>query len=107
MQMIVNLPDETLIELLQFTQTQNQAEAIQLTIQDWLHYQKRQKIKQLRGQLEIDDNIEQLRQLELKELVDTTLLGTEQIDLMQYAGKIQWPVEGVAYQRQIRDEWEK
>jgi hypothetical protein len=95
MQMIINLPDETLIELLQFTQTQNQAEAIQLTIQDWLHYQKRQKIKQLRGQLE-------------QELADSTLLlETEQIDLMQYAGKIQWPVKEVAYQRQIRDEWEK
>jgi hypothetical protein len=27
-------------------------------------------------------------------------------DLMQYAGSIQWPVDGVAYQRQIRDEEE-
>ena len=25
-------------------------------------------------------------------------------DLMQYAGSIQWPVDGVEYQRQIRDE---
>ena len=26
------------------------------------------------------------------------------IDIMQFSGTIQWPVDGVAYQRKIRDE---
>ncbi|NJO18032.1 MAG: hypothetical protein HC877_20580 [Thioploca sp.] len=87
MQMIINLPDEVMTELLQVTQTQNQAKAIQIAIQGWLHYQQ--------------------QQLEPQELVGTTLSKTKQIDLMQYAGKISWPVDGVVYQRQVRDEWEK
>ncbi|NJO18317.1 MAG: hypothetical protein HC877_22065 [Thioploca sp.] len=104
--MIINLPDEVMTELLQVTQTQNQAEAIQIAIQGWLHYQQ-QQLKLRCGQLKIDDNIAPLRQLELQEVVGTTLPKTKQIDLMQYAGKISWPVDGVVYQRQVRDEWEK
>jgi len=29
---------------------------------------------------------------------------SHEIDIMQYAGTIKWPVDGVEYQRKIRDE---
>jgi Arc/MetJ-type ribon-helix-helix transcriptional regulator len=106
MQMIINLPDEVMTELLQVTQAQNQAEAIQIAIQDWLRSQKRQQIKLQRDQV-VDDNIARLHQLKSSENANSTLPKMEQSNLMQYAGKIPWPVDGVAYQRQVRDEWEK
>ncbi len=34
----------------------------------------------------------------------TSIDKPHEIDIMQYAGTIQWPVDGVEYQRKIRDE---
>jgi hypothetical protein len=28
------------------------------------------------------------------------------IDLMAYSGTVDWPVDGIEYQRQVRSEWE-
>jgi len=29
------------------------------------------------------------------------------VNIMQYAGKINWPVDGLAYQHEVRDEWQR
>ena len=74
MQMIINLPDEVMTELLQVTQTQNQAEAVQTAIQGWLQQQLK---------LKIDDNIAPLRQLEPQEVVGTTLPKKDRFDAIR------------------------
>ena len=46
--------------------------------------------------------------IEIVESIDTKAdpLGTKKakFDIMKYAGTINWPVDGVEYQRKIRDE---
>ncbi len=31
----------------------------------------------------------------------------KRVNIMQYAGKINWPVDGLAYQHEVRDEWQR
>lgn len=58
--------EDTIVEtLLSYTQAKTQKEAIYQAIQEYIRYQQRQELLTLRGAVEIEDNWQQLRNLEL------------------------------------------
>jgi len=58
--------EDTIVEtLLSYTQAKTQKEAIYQAIQEYIRYQQRQELLTLRGAVEIEDNWQHLRHLEL------------------------------------------
>ena len=68
MQTTINFDDDTLKSLMFYTHAKNESEALAKAIEDYLQWQK-QKAKRdllaLRGKVDIEDNWEALRSLEL------------------------------------------
>lgn len=61
----ITLEDSIVETLLSYTQAKTQKEAIYQAIQEYIRYQQRQELLTLRGAVEIEDNWQQLRNLEL------------------------------------------
>lgn len=68
MRTTVNIPDNLINDLRRYSHTQKTTEAVNLAIKDWIRLRKIQEIKKLRGQLDITDNLDELKKAELKKL---------------------------------------
>lgn len=68
MRTTINIPDDLIKELLNYTGTKSETRAVSLALQEWIRDQKIKKLKSLRGKLKIDLDVEKQRQADLKEL---------------------------------------
>lgn len=70
MRTTITLPDDLIKDLLHHTHTKKTSEAITIAIQEWLRLKKINEIKKLRGKLNINHDLKELRKKELKKLDD-------------------------------------
>ena len=70
MRTTITLPDALVKDLMHHTHTKKTTEAVIIAIQEWLRMKKISEIKKLRGKLDIDDHLKELRQKEIKKLDD-------------------------------------
>jgi len=68
MRTTINIPDQIIEQLMSFSNAITKTEAVNQAIIDWVKYQKIQKLKSLRGKVNIEDNLSGLRSLEIDEL---------------------------------------
>ena len=68
MRTTINIPDDVMAELLNFAGASSKTEAVSIAIKNYVNLKRIQKLKSLRGKLEIDLNINELRDEEIKEL---------------------------------------
>ena len=64
MRITATIQDSQIKDLLIFTNASTKTGAINAAIQDWIAYKKRQKLKSLRGQLDIQDYAQEQTKLE-------------------------------------------
>ena len=67
MQMTLTLDDELVEQLMQFTGDKTPLLAVRHAIKDYLAVVRKQKLLELRGKVQVEDNWRQLRQLDTKE----------------------------------------
>ena len=67
MQMTLTLDDELVEQLMQFTGDKTPLLAVRHAIKDYLAVVRKQKLLELRGNVQVEDNWRQLRQLDTKE----------------------------------------
>lgn len=68
MRTTVSLPNDLFADIMRYTHAHSRTNAVNQALREWLRLRKLQQLKDLRGNLTIDDNIKSLRQLELKKL---------------------------------------
>lgn len=61
MRTTITIDDTIFAELMQFTQARTRAEAIRRALTEWVRLQKIEKLKSLRGRLEMEVEIDNLR----------------------------------------------
>jgi hypothetical protein len=66
MRTTVTIPNISLKDLLHYAHTKKTTEAVNIAISEWIRQQKINEIKKLQGKLNIDDNLQELRQKEIK-----------------------------------------
>ena len=67
MQMTLTLDDELVEQLMQFTGDKTPLLAVRHALKDYLVSVRKQKLLELRGKVQVEDNWRQLRQLNTKE----------------------------------------
>ncbi len=67
MQMTLTLDDELVEQLMQFTGDKTPLLAVRHALKDYLVSVRKQKLLELRGKVQVEDNWRQLRQLDTKE----------------------------------------
>ena len=67
MRMTLTLDDDLAEQLMQLTGQQTPLIAIRHALKDYLVSVRKQKLLELRGQVQVEDNWRQLRQLDMKE----------------------------------------
>jgi hypothetical protein len=67
MRMTLTLDDDLVEQLMQFTGEKTPLIAIRHALKDYLAVVRKQKLMALRGQVQVEDNWRQLRQLDTKE----------------------------------------
>ena len=67
MQMTLTLDDELVEQLMQFTGDKTPLLAVRHALKDYLAVVRKQKLLELRGKVQVEDNWRQLRQLDTKE----------------------------------------
>jgi len=70
MRTTVSIDDQTCQELMQITSTSSAAKAIRIALAEFIALKRKKQLLSLRGKLDITDNWEELRQLELQESPD-------------------------------------
>ena len=70
MRTTINVDDKIFAKLMKFTKARTKTEAVNKAIDEWVEYKKRQRIKRYRGKLILENNIKQLRALDVEELSD-------------------------------------
>lgn len=70
MRTTITLPDELVKDLMHHTHTKKTTEAVVIAVQEWIRMKKINEIKKLRGKLDIDPTLKELRQKEIKKLDD-------------------------------------
>jgi len=63
----LNIDDDMLNEVMKITGVENRSEAIRIALASYLKQQRKNKILALRGNVDIEDNWQQLRELEKSE----------------------------------------
>ncbi len=63
----LNIDDNLLADVMQSTGEKNRSEAIRVALSSYLQQQRKNKILALRGKVDIDDNWQKLRELEIEE----------------------------------------
>ncbi|WP_353569890.1 hypothetical protein [Candidatus Albibeggiatoa sp. nov. BB20] len=64
MQIVSQLPDALVEEVKQYISLENQSEALVKIIQDWIRYKKIQELKGLRGQIQFEGDLTELRNMD-------------------------------------------
>lgn len=67
MRTTLNVDDQLLDELVRVTHAKTKTEAVRVALSEYLRLKRKQELLALRGQLDITDNWQALRELELKE----------------------------------------
>ncbi len=67
MRITLTLDDDLVEQLMQFTGEKTPLIAIRHALKDYLAAVRKQKLLKLRGQVQVEDNLRQLRQLDTKE----------------------------------------
>ena len=57
----IHLPDSLLNELLQWSDVKDRNEALQIAIDTYIRFRKRQHLHELKGRLPLDTDLDQLR----------------------------------------------
>ena len=68
MRITVTIQDRLMEELMKITDAKTKTMAVNQAVSEWLRTRKIQKIKTLRGKLSVDNTVDDLRKLELKEV---------------------------------------
>ncbi len=68
MRTTVTLAEKLIKEVLQFSGSKNKTQAVNKALNEWLKQQKINRLKALRGKLDIQDNLDELDDLEREEL---------------------------------------
>jgi Arc/MetJ family transcription regulator len=68
MRTTVTIDDMVAGDLMRLTRAKTKTAAVNAALEEWVRWKKRQKIKELRGRLEVDGHIHDLRNLELAEI---------------------------------------
>ncbi len=68
MRTTINIPDQIIDQLMSFSNSLTKTDAVNKAILDWVKYKKIQKIKSLRGKLDIDNNLKNQRLQEISEI---------------------------------------
>jgi len=67
MRTTINVSDDVLADILKLVNAKTKTEAINRALTDYVRIQRLEKLRGLRGKLNIDLDVEQLRELELNE----------------------------------------
>ncbi len=70
MRATLNINDQIIDEILLFYNAKTKTEAIHKALSDWVKFKKKEMLLNLRGQVDIIDNLEELKQKELLELIN-------------------------------------
>jgi hypothetical protein len=68
MRTTINIPDELANELYSLSNAETKTSAVNAALVEWIKQKKKQKLLALRGQIDILDNIEELRRIEIEEM---------------------------------------
>ncbi len=68
MRITINIPDETMKELLAYSNTKSKTKAVSEALKEWIRLQKIKKLKSLRGKLKIEIDLAKQRAEDIKEL---------------------------------------
>lgn len=64
----VTMSDETLKELMRFSEAKTKTEAVNLALEEWVRLRKMQQLRSLRGELTFEKGIEEIRAADIEEL---------------------------------------
>lgn len=67
MRTTINIDDKIISELMQNTSTTSKSKAIQAALQEYIEIKRKNRLLALRGKLNISDNWQQLRELEIQQ----------------------------------------
>ncbi len=67
MRTTINIPDQIMVELLKYSGASSKTEAVSKAMIDWVNYKRIQKLKSLRGKLDVNIDINELRSEEIRE----------------------------------------
>lgn len=70
MRTTVTMSDETLAELMRFSEANTKTEAVNRAVEEWVRSRKAQELRSLRGKLSFDWSIEETRRADVEELED-------------------------------------
>ena len=68
MRLTVSIEDYMVPELMRLTDARTKTEAVNRAISEWIRSKKLQKIKELRGKIAINNNLKEIRSLEIDEI---------------------------------------
>ncbi len=70
MRLTVSIENKMIEELISISGASSKTKAVNQAITEWVRWKKRQKLKNLRGKIHFESNIETLDQLDIDELKD-------------------------------------
>lgn len=76
MRTTVTMSEETLAELMHFSEARTKTEAVNRAVEEWVRLRKAQELRSLRGKLAFDGGIEEIRAADIEELEDLESRGT-------------------------------
>jgi len=65
MRTTLNIDDEMIDSILSYTKLTNRSEAIRQALSDYIAFKKRQQLLSLRGEVDLENNWEELRSMEM------------------------------------------
>lgn len=69
------MSDETLAELMRFSEANTKTEAVNRAVEEWVRLRKAQELRSLRGKLSFERGIEEIRRADVEELGDLEQYG--------------------------------
>lgn len=75
MRTTVTMSDETLVELMRFSEANTRTEAVNRAVEEWVRLRKAQELRSLRGKLTFDRDIDEIRNDDVEELKDLESYG--------------------------------
>lgn len=71
----VTMSDETMAELMRFSEASTKTEAVNRAVEEWVRIRKAQELRSLRGKLSFERGIEEIRGADIEELEDLESYG--------------------------------
>ncbi|CAN5875925.1 hypothetical protein BH23ACT11_BH23ACT11_29720 [soil metagenome] len=75
MRTTVTISDETLAELMRFSDSNTKTNAVNRAVEEWVKLRKAQELRSLRGKLSFEEGIEEIRGTDIEELEDLESYG--------------------------------